>query len=98
MFSTGRDRTETTAQEKMVSQLMHLSRTKSTPETEVQEIVVIRRGFRDSGSQASLLFTVASGLGWRRLDNLPKVVLLVNSVEGEKEENCVKDPRWIKIV
>ena len=42
--------------------------------------------------------TVASGLGWRRLDNLPKVVLLVNSVEGEKEENCVKDPRWIKIV
>lgn len=58
---------------------------------------MIRRGFRHSGSQASLLFTVASGLGWRRLDKLPKVVLLVNSVEVEKEENCVKNPRWIKI-
>jgi len=90
--------TEITAQEKMVSQLLHLPRTKSTPETEVQEIVVIRRGFRDSGSQASLLFTVAAGLDWRRLDKLPKVVLLVNSVAEEKEENCVRDLRWIKIV
>ena len=81
----------------MVSQLLHLPRTKSTPETEVQEIVVIRRGFRDSGSQASLLFTVAAGLDWRRLDKLPKVVLLVNSVAEEKEETCVKDLRWIKI-